>query len=243
MPQDFGLIFFATKALLNMPNEVLKRGHSGLAVFFFRNIGETEMSNESLILADAAAPCQLFLLEAESVEIDRSQPPGHYTGERLFQRRPDVYRLVVDLLAEPGVSIRQICRAAHVTDGTVQAVCEREGIPMAARKKEILRSITHELRLCSERVIEMVPEMSGKDALIGCGILAEKMQLLSGGATMILERLDSAEDIYSTFNRLHQQLVETIAKSRENGLAAGNGLQKADAIEIESAAPVMELAR
>ena len=50
---------------------------------------------------------------------------------------------------------------------------------MAARKKEHLRSISHGLRLCTERVIEMAPEMTGHDALIGVGILSEKMHLLS----------------------------------------------------------------
>jgi hypothetical protein len=43
---------------------------------------------------------------------DLSKRKGNYTGERLKVLRPETYRLVVRLLAEPceHVSIREICR-------------------------------------------------------------------------------------------------------------------------------------
>jgi hypothetical protein len=42
------------------------------------------------------------------------KPRGRFTGERLLRERPRVYRKLVELLAEPGLSINQItklCRA------------------------------------------------------------------------------------------------------------------------------------
>jgi DNA invertase Pin-like site-specific DNA recombinase len=61
---------------------------------------------------------------------------GNYTGERLKVLRPETYRRVVELLAEPRehVSIREICRQCHVTDDTVKAVERREAISIAAAK-------------------------------------------------------------------------------------------------------------
>jgi hypothetical protein len=53
---------------------------------------------------------------------------------------PETYRRVVELLAEPHVhvSYREICRRCHVTDDTVKAVEQREAVPIAARKQELM---------------------------------------------------------------------------------------------------------
>jgi hypothetical protein len=153
---------------------------------------------KSLILREQAElEAQPFLFpEAELPRIDRTQPKFHFTGERLWRDRPDVYKLVVKLLAEPGVSIRSICATCHVTDDTVRAVKERENIAIAAEKKTALSNITHGLRLASERVIEMLPSASAKDALLGVGILTDKMQLLSGDVTARVEVNEKKIDIY-----------------------------------------------
>jgi hypothetical protein len=72
-------------------------------------------------------------------------------------------------------------------------VKEREGISIAAQKKGILSNITHGLRLASERVIDVMPTASTKDALIGVGILTEKMQLLSGEVTSRVEHVEKID--------------------------------------------------
>src|SRR2546430_2401860 len=97
-------------------------------------------SNESLILkeqGDAAAAPFLFS-ENDLPEIDKTKPKFHCTGERLFRDRPDVYKAVVRLLAEPGVSIRTICRECNVSDHTIRSVAAREHIAIATVKKEVL---------------------------------------------------------------------------------------------------------
>ena len=75
-------------------------------------------TNESLILkkqAEAAAAPFLFS-ENDLPEIDKAKPKLHCTGERLFRDRPEVYKALVKLLAEPGVSVRTICGELHVSD-------------------------------------------------------------------------------------------------------------------------------
>jgi hypothetical protein len=95
----------------------------------------------------------VFLLKSGNVRLNmlqvntsRSVPEqqpkckGNYTGERLKMLRPETYRRVVELLAEPRehVSFREICRQCHVTDDTVKAVEKREAIPIAARKQALM---------------------------------------------------------------------------------------------------------
>src|SRR2546426_12256502 len=130
------------------------------------------MSSDSLILKEQAeieaAP---FFPNFDLPEIDKTKPKFNFTGDRLFRDRPDVYKAVVHLLAEPGVTVRTICRELHVTDDTVRAVKARENISIAAEKKTVLSNITHGLRLASERVIELMPTASTRDSLIGVGIL------------------------------------------------------------------------
>src|SRR4029453_10798858 len=73
----------------------------------------------------------------------RPKSKGNYTGERLKVLRPETYRRVVELLAEPRehVSIREICRQCHVTDDTVRAVEKREAVPVAARKEALMMKL------------------------------------------------------------------------------------------------------
>jgi hypothetical protein len=165
---------------------------------------------DSLILKEQAeTEAAPFFPDFDLPEIDKGKPKFHCTGERLFRDRPDVYKAVVKLIAEPGVSIRTICRECHVSDHTVRSVANREKIPIAHVKKQVLSNITHGLRLASERVIELMPEASPRDALIGVGILGEKMQLLGGEATARI-------DLTPTFNiqEKMQQLVEEVRAVR-----------------------------
>lgn len=187
-------------------------------------------SRTSLLLAEAEVPNeeQLFLLaDFEMPAIDRTRREFNYTGERLFRDRPDIYKLVVRLLAEPGLSYRQIARTAHIHFDTIKSVLAREQIPVEAQKKEILSCIRRGLRLCAERVEELAPSMNARDAMVGVGILGEKMQLLGGEATVRIDSLDGAHDIYSPFQRLHADLVEKLAAVREIGLEGEYAGQKA----------------
>ena len=190
--------------------------------------------NGSLILKEQAEleAAPFLFSENELLEIDKAKPKFHCTGERLFRDRPDVYKAVVKLLAEPGVSVRTICRECHVSDHTIRSVASREGIAIATVKKEVLANITHGLRLASERVIELMPEASARDALIGVGILGEKMQLLDGMPTARVE-VDHHFNIGEELRKLNEEAREAmkLAKARvinaEIGLDRENSEQKA----------------
>ena len=171
--------------------------------------------NESLILKEKteleATP---FLFSDEQLpEIDKTQRRFHCTGERLYRDRPDIYRGVVRMLAEPGVSIRSICATLHVTDDTVRAVKERENIPIAAEKKAVLTNVTYGLRLASERVIELMPEASARDALIGVGILGDKMALLGGQPTIRVE-VGQCIDVGAELQRLLDEAEKLIKQAQ-----------------------------
>jgi len=169
------------------------------------------VNRESLILKEQAelesAP---FFPDFDLPEIDRTKPKFNFTGDRLFRDRPDVYKAVVLLLAEPGVTVRTICRELHVTDDTVRAVKARENISIAAEKKTVLSNITHGLRLASERVIELMPTASTRDSLIGVGILGEKMQLLGGDATMRID-IGPRVNLGDNVSRMHREAVKAYA--------------------------------
>src|SRR5437763_5195366 len=55
-----------------------------------------------------------------------------------LRERPRVYRKVVELLAEPGMSINQITKFCRVSEHTVRAVRDREAIPIAERKERLV---------------------------------------------------------------------------------------------------------
>jgi hypothetical protein len=89
---------------------------------------------------------------------DLSKRKGNYTGERLKVLRPETYRCVVRLLAEPRehVSIREICRQCHVTDDTVKAIEKREAISIAARKQELALQAARIAKLAYDRVEDQI---------------------------------------------------------------------------------------
>ena len=181
--------------------------------------------NGSLILkGQAEIEVAPFFPDFDLPEIDKEKPKFHCTGDRLFRDRPDIYKAVVRLLADPGVTIRTICQECHVTDDVVRSVKARENIPIALQKKNILSSITHGLRLCSERVIEVATTASPRDALIGVGILAEKMELLSGGVTARIEI--TPVNLHGNFDRMHQEATNALEEYRAS-MAGGMNEEEA----------------
>jgi hypothetical protein len=159
----------------------------------------------------AAAKAPFFKFYDEMPELDREKPQWHCTGEHLKKHRPDVYQCALDMLCEPGVSVRSICRTLHISHNTLASIQEREQANLDTRKKVVLKTITRGLRLCAERVEELAPGMSARDALIGVGILGEKMQLLAGDVTTRIEV--TPVNIIERFNRLHERL-EKLANAR-----------------------------
>jgi hypothetical protein len=153
----------------------------------------------SLILKDQEkAAQQPFLFDDENLVIDRTRPKYHCTGERLHRVDPERYAAVVKALADPGLTIKTICETLHVSEECLRAVKAREKIPINEEKLILLGNITHGLRLATERTIETMPNASTKDAVLAVGILTDRMQVLTGEATAIVEHREP-RDIFKEY--------------------------------------------
>jgi len=104
---------------------------------------------------------------------------GRFTGERLLRERPKVYRKVVELLAEPGMSINQITKYCRVSEHTVRAVRDREAISIAERKQRLTAIYGNVAEIAAERMEELAGTASLRDAGITAGIATDKLLALS----------------------------------------------------------------
>jgi hypothetical protein len=113
-------------------------------------------------------------------EPEQSKPKGRFTGERLLRERPRVYRKVVELLAEPSMSINQITKLCRVSEHTVCALREREAISIAERKQRLVSIFGNVAEIAAERMEELAGGATLRDAGITAGIATDKLLALSG---------------------------------------------------------------
>jgi hypothetical protein len=113
-------------------------------------------------------------------EREQSKPSGRFTGDRFLRERPRVYRRVVELLAEPGMSINQITKLCRVSEHTVRAVRDREAISIAERKQRLMSIFGNVAELGAERMEELAGKASLRDAGTTAGIATDKLLALIG---------------------------------------------------------------
>ena len=113
-------------------------------------------------------------------EPEQSKPKGRFTGERLLRERPRVYRKVVELLAEPGMSINQITKFCRVSEHTVRAVRDREAVSIAERKQRLMSIFGNVAEIGAERMEELAGKASLRDAGTTAGIATDKLLALTG---------------------------------------------------------------
>lgn len=168
---------------------------------------------DSLLDQTEANDAQLWLTLGEvgfsPVRVDRQGPKKRYTGALLFHENPALYKAIVVLACEPGISIRRVCEIVHCTDDTVKGVIAREPRAVAARKNELLNEGQIVRRASLERLNELVPTMSAKDAALTFGIVTDKVELLSGGVTQRVEVTDGAA-VLKRFMDLHERIEKTV---------------------------------
>ena len=138
---------------------------------------------------------------------DRAKPKGNYTGERLKVLRPETYRRVVQLLAEPRehVSYREICRQCHVTDDTVKAIEQREAIPIATRKQTLMEQAARIARLAADRVEDQIDSATLPQAVVAFGVMTDKVLALSADPALIIrhehQHLHAHQHHFQAFTR------------------------------------------
>ena len=112
-------------------------------------------------------------------EREQSKPRGRFTGDRFLRERPRVYRKVVELLAEPGMSINQITKLCRVSEHTVRAVRDREAVSIAERKQRLASIFANVAEIAGERMEELAGTATLRDAGITAGIATDKLLALS----------------------------------------------------------------
>jgi hypothetical protein len=143
------------------------------------------------------SPVYVHLIVSESnsgqASGERRKPKGNYTGERVRLLRPETYRRVVRLLAEPRehVSIREICRQCHVTDDTVKAIEKSEAVPIAARKQTLMLQAARIAQLAADRVEDQIGDAPIAQSVVTFGVMTDKLIALSGEASSTVHHLHS----------------------------------------------------
>jgi hypothetical protein len=130
-------------------------------------------------------------LNGQTSERGCRKPKGNYTGERVKLLRPETYRRVVRLLAEPRehVSIREICRQCHVTDDTVKAIEKNEAVPIAARKQTLMLQAARIAKLAADRVEDQIGTAPLQQSVVTFGVMTDKIIALSSDNTQAIQHL------------------------------------------------------
>ena len=140
------------------------------------------------------------------------KPKGRFTGERLKVLRPDVYRRVVDLLAEPRehVPYDHICRLLHVSEHTVKAIERSQAIPIAERKQRLLTKALRIADKAADRIEDQIDGANITQATIAFGVSTEKALLLAGEPMCRMEVDFRPVDIYAEFVRIQIAITEAV---------------------------------
>jgi len=177
----------------------------------------------------------------QTSERDCRKPKGNYTGERVKLLRPETYRRVVRLLAEPReyVSIREICRQCHVTDDTVKAIEKCEAVPIAARKQTLLLQAARIAKLAADRVEDQIGDAPLQQSVVTFGVMTDKIIALSAENMQTLHHIhsfDLGDDDIVAFSvalshaneeqrqRIKQIGIDGFAIARRRFLPAGDAL-------------------
>ena len=127
------------------------------------------------------------------------EPLKEFTGSQLYRRNRRTYFTIVKMLGEE-LSTTLIAFACGVSPGTVEAVRQRERIPIEIEKERILNTVKSVVRVSAERMLEIAPDCSPKEASIMFGIACEKMLLLSGEPSVIVGKEEQLT--HRSFNEL-----------------------------------------
>lgn len=180
---------------------------------------------------DAEEQLTLFKADADSKLTKDIRGVGHFTGERLKKQRPQIYDAIVKCLAE-GMGILRIAAAFNVSNNTVTAVRDAEGLSISNEKRQVSRNLRDFAKLGSERLVDEVANIPVAQLPIAIAVAIDKMQVLDGEPNRILEtreKVRSIEDINAWIDTIENVTPE----AQEMGFAGGDGVAKGVAIEGE----------
>ena len=162
------------------------------------------------------------------VNVHLNVKQGNYTGERLKTLRPEIYRQVVELLAEPRehVSYREICRRCHVTDDTVKAVEKRESVSIATRKQQLMLQASRIAKRAADRVEDEIDTAPLTQAVVTFGVMTDKIVALSNEVPQlnVSHTIEPSRPAWVRLNELAERLehkANQVAKSSPPALPNG----------------------
>jgi len=158
------------------------------------------------------------------LQLEQIKPTGRFTGERLLRERPSVYRKVVELLAEPAMSINQITKLCRVSEHTVRAIRDREAVSIAERKQRLMSIFGNVAEMAAERMEELAGTASLRDAGTTAGIATDKLLALSSDALsqanqhlhVHLEKVD----LIGQWNEMISKLPRTASEAKDTAAKA-----------------------
>jgi transposase-like protein len=148
-----------------------------------------------------------------------------FTGERVARTRPQTYRAIVRLLAEPDAKIEHIAQRHRVSTHTVRAIREREAVAIAERKQRLISIFGNVAEIAAERMEELAGGASLRDAGTTAGIATDKLLALLGESSGVPVNVN----LQVNAELLHQRYQELIA-----ALPNGETLSDPPAMELQS---------
>jgi hypothetical protein len=143
---------------------------------------------------------------------EQPKPKGRFTGERVKALRPETYRHVMELLAEPReqVPYDHICRLLRVSEHTVKAIERAESASIAERKQGLLAKALRIADKAADRIEDQIDGANITQATVAFGVATDKAQLLSGDMTARVEHVHNPGNIFEAFQRFHEEVSKTI---------------------------------
>jgi hypothetical protein len=137
------------------------------------------------------------LFSEEDMALEKVGSPvftGASTGDRLISQRPDLYRITVQLLGQ-GTGIREIKRLTGLHHRTIEAVMLREGQTIDTHRKELGARALKVAAMGVERLEEIIADGAIKpgELSMAVGILIDKGQVLTGGVTARVEKIEQSQ--------------------------------------------------
>lgn len=193
---------------------------------------------------------------------DVMEAKGEFTGERLYQQRPDTYKAVVVLLGQ-GVGVIRIGQLLGVSPNTVLAVRDRESIAIDIVKEHLARVAHNGAALAGEGLVDQLSKVLRdaakrdhatldvkelKDLAVIFGIFTTNGQLLAGEPTSRVEVTDfSKTSPHDAFNdylaslqpaKTTHLVVEPSGQKAQDGATATPGARQISGPEPSATTPL-----
>jgi predicted HTH domain antitoxin len=137
-------------------------------------------------------PTQLQLLDDSKEELvlqESEVARGVFSGERLCASDPERYKVIVTLLAEGRLSLRQIAKLTSTSRNLLAVIKRERQADIEPLRRKLAGDFYLIAELANERLIETLTDPAAQHSLaqlsIAAGTAFDKAQLASGGPTSI----------------------------------------------------------